>query len=79
MYKRKIVMALLALGTVGGFASGFMSMRCHARARRAAFEDHVADVCVRAAKNAENGRDAASPRVDGDDDGDHHRHRNWGW
>lgn len=51
--KRKLVIALLALGTVGGFASGFRSMRCHHQARREAFENHVADVCVRAAQRSE--------------------------
>lgn len=51
--KRKLVIALLALGTVGGFASGFRSMRCHHQARRQAFEDHIADVCVRAAQREE--------------------------
>jgi hypothetical protein len=54
--KRKIVMGLLVLGTIGGFAAGFRSMHrgCSAdRSRHAQWEDHVADVCVRAAKNAE--------------------------
>jgi len=54
--KRKIVMGLLVLGTIGGFAMGFKSLRggCHAqRTRHAQWEDRVADVCVRAAKNAE--------------------------
>lgn len=50
--KRKLVIALLALGTIGGFASGLRSMRCHAQWRRSAFEAHVAQVCVDAARNA---------------------------
>lgn len=50
--RRKITIALLALGTVGGFASGLSSMRCRAEARRAAFERHVASLCVDAAREA---------------------------
>lgn len=49
--KRKLVMGLLLLGTIGGYAAGFSSMRCRAQARREAFEARVADVCVRAAQN----------------------------
>jgi hypothetical protein len=48
--RRRIAIVLLALGTVGGYASGFASMR-HCRAERAAWERHVAKVCVDAAKN----------------------------
>jgi hypothetical protein len=51
--KRKIVMGLLALGTIGGFASGFASLRCHGQHRRQAFEDRVAETCVRAAQRVE--------------------------
>lgn len=51
--KRKLIMGLLALGTVGGFAGGFASMGCHARNRHEAFERKVADVCVRAARDAD--------------------------
>jgi hypothetical protein len=51
--KRKIVMGLLALGTIGGFASGFASMGCRAQHRRQAFENRVAETCVRAAKTVE--------------------------
>ena len=51
--KRKVIMGLLALGTLGGFASGFASMKCHARNRHEAFERKVADVCVRAAREAD--------------------------
>jgi hypothetical protein len=31
MFRRKLIIALLALGTVGGFASGIHSMRRHCR------------------------------------------------
>ncbi len=51
--KRKIVIALLTLGTIGGFASGIASMSCRSKHRREAFEKHVADVCVKAARNAD--------------------------
>ena len=50
--KRRILIVLLTLGTIGGFGSGIASMRCHAHARRAAFERHVAKVCVDAARRA---------------------------
>jgi hypothetical protein len=45
---RRILMALLALGTLGGYALGVRSF-CHARARHEAFERHVAQICVDAA------------------------------
>lgn len=51
--KRGLLIGLLSLGTIGGFASGIHSMRHHCQARREQFENHVADVCVRAAKAAE--------------------------
>ena len=66
--KRKVIMGLLALGTVGGFASGFASMKCHARNRHEAFERKVADVCVRAA------READSETVERPGGKEHHRH-----
>jgi len=53
MIKRRIVMGLLALGTIGGFAAGFASMSCHARGGREEWKDRVAEVCVRAAKNVD--------------------------
>ena len=57
--RRKALIVLLALGTVGGYASGFASMRgCHNK-RRDAFEQHVAKVCVDAARKD----DAASVRA----------------
>jgi hypothetical protein len=50
--KRRILMVVLALGAVGGYASGFAHMhRCHA-SREAAFERHMADVCLASAKGA---------------------------
>lgn len=51
--KRRFLMGILALGTVGGYAWGFSTMSCHrhhAHERRAAFERHIASVCVEAAR-----------------------------
>jgi hypothetical protein len=53
--KRRIAIVLLTLGTIGGYAAGFASLSCHHRARRQAWEHHVAKVCVDAAKGAEVG------------------------
>jgi hypothetical protein len=50
--KRTIVMVLLAMGAVGGYASGFAHMHRCGREHQAAFERHVADVCVAAAKGS---------------------------
>lgn len=55
--RRKISIVLLALGTLGGYASGFASLRCRADHRRENFERHVAALCVDAARGA----GAASP------------------
>ena len=46
--RRPFLIALLALGTVAGFGSGFASLACH-RHRQAAFEQHIAHVCAQAA------------------------------
>ena len=50
---RRIVMAVLALGAIGGYAMGFASMHRHHHDRKAAFERHVASVCVDAARRAD--------------------------
>lgn len=50
--KRRIAIVLLTLGTIGGYAAGFASLRCHGGQRRQAFEQHVAKVCVDAAREA---------------------------
>jgi hypothetical protein len=50
--KRKLLIVVLGLGTVLGYGAGFRSMRCHARERRAHFEEHVAKVCANAALEA---------------------------
>jgi hypothetical protein len=51
--RRKALIVLLALGTVGGYASGFASLRWRHCQRRDAFEPHVAQVCVDAARRDE--------------------------
>lgn len=40
---------LLVIGLIGGLASGFWS-HCHRKEHRAAFEQHIADVCVASAQ-----------------------------
>jgi hypothetical protein len=59
--KRRILIVLLSLGAVGGFASGFAHMAHAHRMHRAAFERHVADVCVEAAKRG-HGPDRGAAR-----------------
>lgn len=44
--KRKLLIVALSLGTVGGFASGFASLRCHAKARRHHMKEVVTEVCA---------------------------------
>lgn len=70
-FGRKLLIGLLAFGTVAGYACGLASFahcaRGHHEARRAAFEAHVADVCTRAALRAHDG-DRGERRDDG------HRH-----
>jgi hypothetical protein len=50
--RRRIVIALLAFGTIGGFLSGFASLACHhhrgwggGRWGREGFDEHVSEVC----------------------------------
>lgn len=55
--RRPFLMALLAVGTVAGYASGFASMHCHSSChRQQSFEQHVADVCVAAAQRSNAGK-----------------------
>ena len=56
MRHKRALIALLTLGAIGGYAAGFMSLGCHAHGRRAAYERHVADVCVQAAREQPNQR-----------------------
>ncbi|MBX3273930.1 MAG: hypothetical protein KF729_26940 [Sandaracinaceae bacterium] len=79
--KRKLLIAGLGLGTFLGFASGFASLGAcwqhRAEHRRAAFEAHVADVCVEAARRAEpRGNDwGEAPPSDYPDEAPPRRHR----
>jgi hypothetical protein len=50
--KRPILVIVLALGTVAGFGTGITSAIRHHRAHRAELVQHIADVCVQAAKRA---------------------------
>ncbi len=49
--RRRMMMALLAIGAVGGYAAGFAHMHACHRAQTSAFERHVAEVCVDAANH----------------------------
>jgi hypothetical protein len=55
--KRGALIALFSFGAIAGFGHGIASVACHAgschQSRRAAFEDHVAEVCTRAAERVE--------------------------
>jgi hypothetical protein len=55
--KRRLLMFVLAMGAVAGFASGLFGCRYHGEGRRQAFEDHVADVCTRAAERSHHAPD----------------------
>jgi len=47
--KRKLLLVMLALGTVAGYASAaFRHHRYHHYDSHRAFEEHVADICVAA-------------------------------
>ncbi|HTA92104.1 MAG TPA: hypothetical protein VK745_21135 [Polyangiaceae bacterium] len=58
--RRKALIFVLALGAVAGFASGLFGCHYRGMERRQAFEDHVADVCTRAAERVRDSR-AAPP------------------
>lgn len=53
--KRKLLIVVLALGTVGGFASGFASMCRHAKWRRHHWKETVTEICSDAVKQAQRG------------------------
>jgi hypothetical protein len=69
MIRRRILIVLLSLGTFGGFASGFHSLRNHSCGasssscswQRDSFERHVAQVCADAALHPENAPKADQP------------------
>ena len=55
--RRRLKIVLLSLGVVAGYGAGFVHLVAwhrygHGYGRRAAFERHVADVCVDAALRA---------------------------
>ena len=54
--KRKLLIVLLGFGAIAGYAGGCVSMHHHGFQRRAAFEQHVADVCVAAAHRVHDTR-----------------------
>jgi hypothetical protein len=59
--RRRLLAVLFGLGVVGGFGWE-LSRSCHHGAhRRAAFEDHVASVCVDAARRASPPAAAPAP------------------
>lgn len=47
--RRKALRFMLVVGAIAGFASGLYGCRHHDE-RRQAFEEHIADVCTRAAE-----------------------------
>jgi len=49
MRQRSLVW-LLAFGGLGGYLTGFMSLARHSHERREAYERHVAQVCIDAAR-----------------------------
>ena len=51
--RRGFLIALLSFGTVAGYGSALCHGSCHARSRRAMYEDHIASVCVNAARRAQ--------------------------
>jgi hypothetical protein len=57
--RRRILIGLLALGALGGFAAGFARLCAHRHGgwhgRHEAFERRVADVCAEAALRATSG------------------------
>lgn len=51
--KRKLLIVTLALGTVGGFASGFMSLRCHGKWKRHQYQQTITDICADAMRQSQ--------------------------
>jgi len=52
--RRKGLIFVLAIGSIAGFASALYGCHYHGVERRQAFEDHIADVCTRAAERSRN-------------------------
>jgi hypothetical protein len=55
--------ALLVVGAVAGFGSGFHSLARHHEHRREDFERHVAQICVDAAQAAQTSRPPQATHV----------------
>jgi hypothetical protein len=73
--KRGALVVLLSLGAIGGFTHGFARMaQCHSScassgpSQRDEFEDHIADVCTRAAQRQWDEQEAAERAAE------HHHH-----
>ena len=62
--KRTLLIVALAMGTVGGFASGFASLRCHRHHRHAHFKKEVTKICAEAVRQAQSGDEATEAIVD---------------
>jgi hypothetical protein len=60
--RRRVLIFVLAAGAIAGFASGLFGCHYHRLGERQAFEDHVADVCTRAAERS-RGAAASPPRA----------------
>ncbi len=48
--RQRFLMGLLAFGALGGYLGGFMSLARHSHGRREAYERHMAQVCIDAAR-----------------------------
>ena len=74
--KRKVIIALLGVGTLVGYGSAFASARCKAHHRRAHFEERVSEVCTSAAMRVyqNEGREAATKEPERRHRGHHGRH-----
>lgn len=69
--KRKLLMVLLGMGAIAGFAAGFARL-CHGGPghwghggrfdRRAAFEQRVAETCTEAAKRVYDRQSPVAPK-----------------
>jgi len=66
--KRKIVIGLLALGTLAGFGSGIARIRHFHHGGRDRFMDQVAERCVDAARRLDRRADRARERRAPDSD-----------
>jgi hypothetical protein len=58
---RRVLIALFALGTIGGYGSAIAGASCRAHARRAAYERHVAHLCSDAARHPSDVHDEPTP------------------